>query len=355
MRGQLSPLSGDSVQETGAGLNGDPIKPAAVTEADRVADAPSDNWVYSLLPQGLWPYAQLARWDRPIGWQLLLWPCWWSLTMALLVALRDPLLATQATDLALGFAMLYVLFWAGAVAMRGAGCAYNDLVDEDIDGQVERTASRPIPSGRLSRAQARLFVLVQLLVGALVLLSLCALVGVGFNQFAFFLAIASLVVVAFYPFAKRVTDWPQLVLGLAFSWGALMGWAVIFGQLDAAPVLLYVGSVAWVIGYDTIYAHQDREDDALVGVRSTARLFGERSQLAIFCLYAIALALFAAAYVEAELGLPAFVGLAAGGLHMLRQIYKLDIDDGDGCLALFQSNNQFGAILFGFLVLDFVV
>ncbi|MEL6784564.1 MAG: 4-hydroxybenzoate octaprenyltransferase [Pseudomonadota bacterium] len=337
-------------------MNGDPLKPAAIgADADRVADAPTDNWVYSLLPRSVWPYAQLARWDRPIGWWLLLWPCWWSLTMALLVALRDPTLAAQATDLVLGFAVLYGLFWLGSVAMRGAGCTYNDMVDETIDAQVERTASRPIPSGRVSQRQARIFMLAQVLAGAMVLLALCSFVGAGFNQFAFVLAVSSLVIVACYPFAKRVTDWPQLVLGLAFSWGALMGWAVIFRQVEAPSLFLYAGSITWVIGYDTIYAHQDREDDALVGVRSTARLFGERSQLAIFLLYAFALAMFALAYMQADLGLVAYAGLVLGGAQMLSQIVRLDINNGDKCLALFKSNNQFGLIILAFLLLDFVV
>ena len=160
-----------------------------------------------------------------------------------------------------------LLFLIGAIAMRGAGCTYNDIVDEDIDAQVERTRSRPLPSGQVDRRQAWIFLGLQALAGLAVLLQ--------FNSFAILLGIASLAVVAIYPFMKRFTNWPQLVLGLAFSWGALMGWAVEFAELGGPAILLYLGSVLWVIGYDTIYAHQDKEDDAIVGVRSTARLFGD--------------------------------------------------------------------------------
>ena len=264
------------------------------TTAGRVADAPSNSWVYRLLPVGLWPYAQLARWDRPIGWWLLLWPCLWSLALSWGVseAALDASLLVQA-----------VLFWAGAVAMRGAGCTYNDIVDVGIDAQVSRTASRPIPSGRVSKIQAAFILVLQAFVGLLVLIGLCLLVE-PFNQFAFVLACASLGVVAFYPFAKRVTNWPQFVLGLSFSWGALMGWAVAFGEVSTPAVLLYAGSILWVIGYDTIYAHQDREDDAIVGVRSTARLFGERTVQALLVLYGGTLVLFAAAFSMCLISLP---------------------------------------------------
>lgn len=235
--------------------------------------------------------------------------------------------------------------------MRGAGCTYNDIVDVGIDAKVSRTASRPIPSGRVTRVQARSFFVFQVAVGGVVLISLC-LFSTNFNLFAFGLAIASLIIVACYPFAKRVTDWPQLVLGLAFSWGALMGWAVIFSSLSLTAALLYVGSIFWVIGYDTIYAHQDREDDALVGVRSTARLFGKKTKLALSLLYTGTVVLFAAAYVTAGAGIAAYLGIIAGCIHMIWQIRTLDIDDADKCLALFKSNSHFGWIIFAGLLAD---
>lgn len=300
----------------------------------RVADAPSRHWVYRVLPRAVWPYAQLARWDRPIGWQLLLWPCWWSAALAAIAYARpgEPLTTT------LPWPWHLALFAIGAIAMRGAGCTYNDLVDERIDAQVERTRSRPLPSGQVSRRQAWAFLAAQALVGLAVL--------VQFNAFAILLGVASLAVVAIYPFMKRVTDWPQFFLGLAFSWGALMGWAALFAGLDLAPLLLYGGSILWVIGYDTIYAHQDKEDDALVGVRSTARLFGANTKAWLAGLYGGALLFMAVAIANAEAPMPALAGLVAAGAHMARQIRTLDIDDPDQCLALFKSNNTVGWLIF---------
>lgn len=300
----------------------------------RVADAPSGHWVYRALPRGLWPYAQLARWDRPIGWWLLLWPCWWSAALAASAHAQpgEPLLSVLPSPWHL------VLFLAGAIAMRGAGCTYNDLVDQGIDEQVERTRSRPLPAGQVSRRQAWTFLVLQALVGLAVLLQ--------FNGFAILAGLASLVVVAVYPFAKRFTNWPQLFLGLAFSWGALMGWAVEFASLSPAPFLLYLGSILWVIGYDTIYAHQDKEDDAIVGVRSTALLFGENTKAWLAGLYGGTLVLFAVAYALAAVPAVAYAGLAAAAAHMARQIRILDIDDPDQCLRLFQSNTVVGWLIF---------
>lgn len=235
------------------------------------------------------------------------------------------------------------LFLFGAVLMRGAGCTYNDLTDEDIDIQVARTRSRPLPSGRVSRKKAMLFLGMQLLLGFVILIT--------FNAFSIWLGVASLVTVAIYPFMKRVTWWPQLFLGFAFSWGALMGWAVVFEEISLASFILYLGCISWVIGYDTIYAHQDREDDALVGVKSTARLFADKSKVVIAALYAIAILLFAASFalalpIENWRFSPVFLGLGLGGAHMIWQIKNIDIDDGDQCLHLFKSNTHFGLILF---------
>src|SRR5262245_44116130 len=226
--------------------------------AGRVADS-TGNWVDRLAPAWTRPYLRLARLDRPIGSWLLLMPCWWSAGLAAIAANKpypDP--------------WHVLLFFIGAFAMRGAGCTWNDLVDRALDARAERTRSRPIPSGAGTVAQAWAFLVVRALVGLVVLLQ--------FNLFTVALGIASLSTVAIYPFLKRVTYWPQIGLGLAFSWGALMGWPAVFGRLDAPALVLYAGSIAWVIGYDTIYAHQDREDDALIGVKSTALLFGESTK-----------------------------------------------------------------------------
>ena len=322
------------------------------TNNTKVADALKQSWVYRLLPQSIWPYAQLARWERPIGWWLLMWPGLWSLGLAIIVraighaSLNDPLVG-QGFLLAV-LTIHILLFFIGAVAMRGAGCTYNDLADTDIDNQVARTRSRPLPSGRVSKKQALMFLVLQLIVGLIVLLQ--------FNNFTIWLGVASLITITIYPFMKRVTWWPQLFLGFAFSWGALMGWAAIFGELNAPPIVLYLGSILWVIGYDTIYAHQDKEDDALVGVKSTARLFGDKTKLAITLLYAGALSLMALASVLAfgqyfAQTWPVFVGLAVGGMHMAWQVKTLDINDADQCLKLFQSNSHFGWIFFiGILV-----
>ncbi|TCU19810.1 4-hydroxybenzoate polyprenyltransferase [Rhizobium laguerreae] len=299
---------------------------------DRVSDAPSDNWVYRILPPWLWPYAQLARWDRPIGWQLLMWPCFWSATLAANAAIGEGI---YSGSLLVSHLFLYFI---GAVAMRGAGCTYNDLVDHEIDMEVARTRSRPLPSGRVTRAHAKIFIGLQALVGLIVLLQ--------FNWLNVFLGVLSLGIVAFYPFAKRFTDWPQFYLGLAFSWGALMGWAGIMGGLSFAAILLYAASVAWTIGYDTIYAHQDKEDDELIGVRSTARLFGDRTRLWLIGLYGLTLLLMFIAFALAGANLIAFLALLGAAGMFAWQIVRLDINDPDQCLALFKSNNRVGLIIF---------
>src|SRR5438309_5160394 len=233
--------------------------------AGRVADS-TDNWVDSLAPSWSRPYLRLARLDRTIGSWLLLMPCWWSVALAAGISGHiKPLPLT------------IVLFFIGAFVMRGAGCTWNDITDRDLDAQVERTRSRPIPAGQVSVTQAFAFLVLQALSGLAVLLQ--------FNRFAIMTGIASLVLVAVYPFMKRITWWPQIVLGLAFSWGALMGFAVTFARIDLTALVLYAGSIAWVIGYDTIYAHQDAEDDALIGIKSTARLFGAATHRALILFY----------------------------------------------------------------------
>ncbi len=300
--------------------------------AGSVADS-TGNWVDTLAPSWSRPYLRLARLDRPIGSWLLLLPCWWS---AALAAVAAPARLPDVLHL--------VLFFIGAFAMRGAGCTWNDIVDRDLDASVERTRSRPIPSGQVSVTQATAFLVLQALVGLAVLLS--------FNGFTIALGIASLAIVAIYPFMKRITYWPQIVLGLAFSWGALMGWAAWFGSLDAAPVLLYAGSISWVIGYDTIYAHQDREDDALIGIKSTALLFGPRTKPMLALFYSDAVVLIAVAGFLAGGGVLFALGLAAFACHLVWQIVRLDTADPANCLAVFKSNRDAGLILFAGLVLN---
>jgi 4-hydroxybenzoate polyprenyltransferase len=303
--------------------------------ATRVADA-TGNWVDTRAPAWLRPYLRLSRLDRPIGSWLLLMPCWWSAALAAGVAHDNSQLLRTI-----------VLFFVGAFVMRGAGCTWNDITDRDLDAMVERTRSRPIPAGQVSVPQAAAFLVVQALIGLVVLLQ--------FNRFAVATGIASLVIVAVYPFMKRITWWPQIVLGLAFSWGALMGFAVTLGRIDATALLLYAGSIAWVIGYDTIYAHQDAEDDALIGIKSTALLFGARTHQALMVFYALAVVLIGAALALAGARWPAWIGLAAFAAHLIWQIRRLEISDPVLCLRVFKSNRDAGLLLFAGLLTDAVM
>jgi 4-hydroxybenzoate polyprenyltransferase len=302
----------------------------------RIADAPADNWVDRLLPPALHPYARLARLHAPIGWWLLLIPCWWGLV-----------LAQMADGGGLPNLWYAVLFLIGAIVMRGAGCTLNDIADRDFDAQVARTRLRPIPSGQISVKAALVFLVVQCLAGLLVLLQ--------FNIFTILLGAASLIIVAIYPFMKRVTYWPQLFLGLAFNWGALVGWSAVHASLSIVPILLYVGGIFWTLAYDTIYAHQDKEDDALIGVKSTALKFGHASIYWISLFFAAALILIDAAIWLAGGGLIAHIGVAGAALHAAWQISLLDIDDSARCWMLFLSNRQFGLIVLAGLLIDGVV
>jgi 4-hydroxybenzoate polyprenyltransferase len=303
--------------------------------AARVADA-TGNWVDTRAPSWSRPYLRLSRLDRPIGSWLLLLPCWWSAALA------------AGVIGAIGqLPLIIALFFVGAFVMRGAGCTWNDITDRDLDALVERTRSRPIPAGQVSVAQAAAFLVVQALIGLAVLLQ--------FNRFAVITGIASLIIVAVYPFMKRITWWPQIVLGLAFSWGALMGFAVTLGRIDAAALMLYAGSIAWVIGYDTIYAHQDAEDDALIGIKSTALLFGARTRPALAVFYTLAVVLIGAALALAGAGWPAWLGLAAFAAHLAWQIGRLQIGDPALCLRIFKSNRDAGLLLFAGLLADAVM
>src|SRR4249920_1186728 len=301
----------------------------------RVADA-TGNWVDTRAPSWSRPYLRLARFDRPIGSWLLLMPCWWSAALA----------AGVAHDVS-QLPLVIALFFIGAFVMRGAGCTWNDITDRDLDAKVERTRSRPLPAGQVSVAQAFAFLVLQALIGLAVLLQ--------FNRFAIMTGIASLVIVAVYPFMKRITWWPQVVLGLAFSWGALMGFAAEFARIDAVALVLYAGSIAWVIGYDTIYAHQDAEDDALIGIKSAARLFGAATHRALVVFYTLAVVLIGAALVLADARWPAWIGLAAFAANLVWQIRRLDITDPALCSRIFRANRDAGLLLFAGLLADAVM
>lgn len=291
------------------------------------------GWLIRTAPAAWRPYLQLARIDRPIGWWLLLLPCWWSAALSA-IALHAP-----PNPLHL------VLFFIGAVAMRGAGSTYNDIVDRELDARVARTRDRPIPSGRVGVGAAKLFLIAQALVGFVVLMT--------FNWFAVALGIASLGIVAIYPFMKRITHWPQVVLGLAFAWGALMGWAADFGSLSPAPILLYLAAIAWTMGYDTIYALQDVVDDAVVGLGSTALRFGAQVRTGVGVLYAVAVMATFGALLAAGAGIVSCLGLAAYAAHLAWQTARVDAA-GTRALPLFRSNRDAGLILFAGMAADAV-
>jgi 4-hydroxybenzoate polyprenyltransferase len=305
-------------------------------EPIQIADAVRGSWAMQALPAAAIPYAQLARLDRPIGWWLLLLPCWWSLTLAQI--------ARGGGVPELWYALL---FFVGAVAMRGAGCVMNDLADRDIDAMVARTMSRPLPSGRVSVKQAFAFLALLLLVGLGVLLQ--------FNRYTIVLALASMAIVAIYPFMKRITYWPQFVLGLAFNWGALVGWSAATGGLSPAPLWLYVGGIFWTLAYDTIYAHQDKDDDALIGVKSTALKFGANTRPWLLGFFVAALMCFAFALYTAGAGLFAFAGLSTAALHAGWQVASFDHANSEGCLKLFRANRTFGLLLLAGLLADTLV
>jgi 4-hydroxybenzoate polyprenyltransferase len=298
-----------------------------------VADALPDNWVDRILP-GKWrPFARLLRLDRPIGWWLLLLPCLWSLA-----------LATRVSGGGIPSLWFAALFTIGAIIMRGAGCTLNDIVDRNLDARVERTRSRPLPAGQVTVLGALVFLAVLCFAGLVVLLQ--------FNDYTIVLGATSLVVVAIYPFMKRITDWPQLVLGIAFNWGALVGWSAVMGSLAAPPLLLYAGGIAWTLAYDTIYAQQDKEDDALIGVRSTALKLGSSSVTWIAVFFAAGLVLIDAGLWLAGAGLLAHVGVAGAAMHAAWQVARLDTTDPQRCLMLFRSNRDFGLLILAGITLD---
>ncbi len=291
------------------------------------SDIPKDGWVDRLLPASLRPFARLSRLDRPIGTWLLLFPCWWG------IALATPGVPSL---------WLVALFAIGAIVMRGAGCTYNDIVDRDFDGRVARTADRPIPSGAVSVRGAVAWLVLQLLIGFAILVS--------FNSATIWLGVLSLILVFTYPLMKRVTWWPQFFLGLAFNWGALMGYCAVTGRLGWPPALLYAAGIAWTLGYDTIYAHQDKEDDALIGVKSSARRLGDATRPALALFYAAATALLAVSGAAASLGWAFHALLAAGAIQLAWQVRQVATEDPADCLAKFKSNRLFGWLILAGIV-----
>ena len=299
----------------------------------KVADAVAGNWVDRWAPLVWRPYLRLARADRPIGVWLLLLPAWWSL------ALASRTMGAVFPDL-----YLLALFAIGALAMRGAGCTYNDLVDQDIDGRVERTRSRPLPSGQVSTRGAVVFLIAQCAAGLLVLVQL--------NGLAIALGFACVAIIALYPFMKRVTSWPQAVLGLAFAWGVLIAWAAGTGSLAWPAAFLLAGSISWTIGYDTIYAHQDKEDDALLGLGSTALRFGDNTHRWLALFYIVTVAAVLAAGLMVGAGAIFILGMALAALQFAWQVVTLDIASAENCLHRFRSNRDVGLAIFAAMVLD---
>jgi 4-hydroxybenzoate polyprenyltransferase len=287
-------------------------------------DIHAGDWVDRYLPRWAEPYARLARLDRPIGTWLLLFPGWWGIVLAG-PRWPDP--------------KLLVLFAIGAVVMRGAGCTLNDIADRDYDAQVARTRTRPIPSGRVTVTQAAIFMAAQLAIGGAILLSL--------NRVCILLGIAVLGLIATYPFMKRITYWPQIFLGLNFNWGALIGWAAATGSLAWPPALLYLGGIFWTIGYDTIYAHQDKEDDARIGVKSSALALGDSTRPWLFGFYGAALALWAATGGSVGLGAGFLICVTLAGIQLGWQAASVKIDDPADCLTKFRSNRVVGWLMLG--------
>jgi len=288
---------------------------------DIVPDSERRGFI-GVLPRGLRPYASLMRLDRPIGSWLLYWPCAWSVALA-------------GVD---GQWLLFLWLGLGAFAMRSAGCVYNDIVDRQLDKSVERTRLRPLASGRVSLTSAWFLIGLLCLIGLVVLLQLKWVAAV--------VALVSIAPVAAYPFMKRITWWPQAWLGIVFSWGALVGWPAVTGRLALPVFLLWFGSIAWVVGYDTLYAIQDREDDALVGVKSSARRLGDKARPGIAIFYALAVLLWAAALWSVRPQWLALATLAPAGFHLAAQVMRADPNDGDLALKLFRSNRSCGLLIF---------
>ena len=300
------------------------------------ADADRGNWVDRRAPKAARPYLRLIRADRPIGVWLLFIPCLWGTSLAAAEGARGWLVLWHAA-----------LFAIGAYVMRGAGCAYNDIIDKDFDARVARTANRPIPARHMTVRQAWITLFCLCFVGLLVL--------VQFNRFTIFLGLGSLALVAAYPFMKRITWWPQAWLGLTFNWGALVGYSAATSGLSAAAFAVYGAGVFWTLGYDTIYAHQDKEDDALIGVKSSARRLGGSTKPALMVFFAAVIALFAMAGVFSRFSAVYFIALMLPMAHFVWQLRALNTEDGDNCLKLFKKNRDAGLLLLAPLLLETVI
>ncbi|WP_019959807.1 4-hydroxybenzoate octaprenyltransferase [Woodsholea maritima] len=291
----------------------------------RVPDSIAQSWV-DRAPAAIRPYLRLARMDRPVGYWLLCLPCWFGL-----------LLARQGQGLGLSDVIWMGLYFLGSLAMRGAGCTYNDIVDRDLDAQVARTADRPLAAGTVSLKQAWAFLLGQVGLGFLIFLAL--------PLFAKLVALFSLALVAAYPFMKRITWWPQVWLGLTFNWGLLIAYSAVTGEITPSVLLLYAGAILWTLGYDTIYAHQDAEDDAMVGIKSSALALGDKTKPALWLIYALSAALTAAGVILEGTSLIFALVYPLYVLHLLSQIVRFDIHDGGSCLKVFKDNRTTGLLL----------
>tara|TARA_Y100001936_G_scaffold88542_1_gene87036 strand:- start:715 stop:1629 length:915 start_codon:yes stop_codon:yes gene_type:complete len=296
--------------------------------ANKESDIPTDSWLVKNTPKNWHPFIRLARFDRPIGSWLLLFPCWWSLSMA-----------THNFLLLHDIIYLFTIFGIGALVMRGAGCTYNDIIDCDFDSKVSRTKSRPLPSGEVTLNKAIFFLGMLIIIGFLILSTL--------NNYAILVGVLSLILVFTYPFMKRVTFWPQLFLGLTFNWGVLLAWAAVKEEISFTAVLLYFGGIFWTLGYDTIYAHQDRIDDPDAGVKSTARILGPGSKPWLYLFYLLALILFGCAGLTLGISWPFYLGLTFGAVQLLWQVWDLDLKSPKDCLAKFKSNRLFSWLFLG--------
>ncbi len=308
-----------------------------------VADAEQfpNHWTIRFAPVCIRPYLRLARIDRPTGTWLLLWPGWWAIALSV----SNP----SSVEASLNYPdpVLLVAFALGALVMRGAGCTYNDIIDRRYDALVARTKNRPIPSGAVTVTQAIMYMILLCLVGAVILLSL--------NTFAIGIGFVSLALIAIYPFLKRVTYWPQAFLGLTFNWGALLGWAASTGDLNVIPMVLYLSGVFWTLGYDTIYAHQDKEDDAIIGVKSTALVLGSSSRKWILAFYICSISFLALAGFMAGTNWFFYLGVALATGHLIWQVTQVDFASSSSCLRIFRSNKWYGWIIFAAIVFGQVI
>ena len=313
-----------------------------------LSDALPQNIVDRIAPDWILHYLRLGRFDRPIGAWLLLWPAWWSVALASReapVGWRWAVTGAGAIAEGLPDPILLLMFLIGAFAMRAAGCTYNDIIDRKIDAKVTRTASRPIPSGKVSIFSASIFSLFLGLVGLLVLLT--------FNSFAILLGLSLLLLIIVYPFAKRITYWPQLLLGFTFNWGALLGWAAVTGEISLAAFSIYIGGIFWTLGYDTIYAHTDKNDDINLGIKSSAIALGEKTKPALIFFYFMTLTgIIISAILSNLLLVPFLIVLIAAITQLLWQVIDLDVNDPKNCLSKFRSNHIFGVLIFFAIIIS---